>query len=79
MSARVLLNLLNALRKSDKMRVLPSIKFLFPNEFEKFKNTGARKMLGSVYHMTLKLHFRRDKVKILPFFTQRYTERHYAT
>ena len=66
MSAHVLLNLLNALRQRYKMRVLPSILSLFRNEFNKFNNTGARKMLGSVY-MTLKLHFWRDKVKILPF------------
>ena len=28
----------------------------FPNEFNKFNNTGAR-MQGSIYHMTLKSHF----------------------
>ena len=33
---------------------LPSILSLFRNEFNKFKNTGAR-MLDSVYHMTLRL------------------------
>ena len=36
------------------MRGLPSILSLFPNEFNKFNNTGAR-MLDSFYHMTLKL------------------------
>ena len=35
MSAHVLLNLLNELRK-------PSILSVFPNEFNKFNNTGAR-------------------------------------
>ena len=54
MSAHVLLNLLNELRKSDKMRGLPSILSFFRNEFNKFKNTGAR-MLESIYHMTLRL------------------------
>ena len=54
MSAHVLLNLLNELGKSDKMRGLPSILLLFRNEFNKFNNTGAR-MLDSIYHMTLKL------------------------
>ena len=49
MSARVLLNLLNELRKRDKMRGLSSILFLFRNEFNKFYNTGAR-MLHSIYH-----------------------------
>ena len=54
MSARVLLNLLNELRKRDKMRGLPSILYLFRNEFKKFNNTGAQ-LLDSIYHMTLKL------------------------
>ena len=54
MSAHVLLNFLNKLKKRDKMRGLPSILSLFRNEFNKFNNTGAR-MLESVYHMTLKL------------------------
>ena len=42
MSAYALLNLLNELRKRDKMRGLQSILSLFPNEFNKFNNTGAR-------------------------------------
>ena len=42
MSAHVLLNLFNELRKSDKMRVLPSILSLFRNELSKSNNTGAR-------------------------------------
>ena len=54
MSAHVLLNLLNELRKSDEMRGLPSILLLFRNKFNKFNNTGAQ-MLDSIYHMTLKL------------------------
>ena len=64
MSAHVLLNLLNELRKIDKMRGLPSILSLFRNEFNKFNNTGAR-MLDSIYHMTntLKSHFWRKNVK----------------
>ena len=41
MSAHVLLDLLNKLRKRDKMRGLPSILSLFCNEFNKFNNTGA--------------------------------------
>ena len=39
MSANVLLNLLNELRKSDKMRGLPSILLLFRNKFNKYNNT----------------------------------------
>ena len=41
MSAHVLLNLLNELGKRDKMQGLPSILFLFCNEFNKFNNTRA--------------------------------------
>ena len=54
MSAHDLLNLLNKLRKRDTMRGLPSILSLFRNEFNKFNNIRAR-MLGSYYHMTLRL------------------------
>ena len=41
MSAHVLLNLLNELRKRDKMRGLSTILSLFHNAFNKFNNTGA--------------------------------------
>ena len=62
MSAHVLLNLINELRKIYKMRGLPSILSLFRNEFNKFNNTIAR-MLDSIYHMTntLKSYFSRKK------------------
>ena len=42
----------------EKIRceALPSILSVFPNEFNKFNNTGAR-MQDSIYHMTLKSHF----------------------
>ena len=40
-SAHILLNLLNELRKSDKMRGLPSILSLIRKVFNKFNNTGA--------------------------------------
>ena len=81
MSAHVLLNLLNELRKRDKMRGLPSILSLFRNEFNKFNNTRAR-MLDSIYHMTigskitLKSHFCRKNVIILSLCTQRCYGRH---
>ena len=52
MSAHVLLNLLNALWKIDKMCGLPSILLLFHNNFNIFNNKGAG-MLDSVSHMTL--------------------------
>ena len=37
MSAHVLLNLLNKLKKRDKLRGLPSILSLFHNKFKKIK------------------------------------------
>ena len=49
MSAHVLLDLLNELRKRDKMRGLSSILSLFRNEFNKFNNTRARML--SLFHM----------------------------
>ena len=52
MSTHVLLNLLNELRKRDKMRGFPSILYLFRNEFNNFDCTRAR-MLDSIYHMAL--------------------------
>ena len=42
MGAHVLLNLLNELGKSDKMRGLTSILSFFPNEFDKVNNIGAQ-------------------------------------
>ena len=73
MSAHVLLNLLNELRKRDKMWGLQSILSLFHNEFNKFNNTGAR-TLDSIYHMSLKLFkncsFGVNTVKNLPSFSQ---------
>ena len=54
MSAHVLLNLLSKLREGYKMRGLPSILSLLPNEFNKFNNISAR-MLDSIYHMALRL------------------------
>ena len=77
MSAHVLLNLLNELGKSDKMRGLPGILSLFCNEFNKFNNTRAR-MLDYIYHMTntLKSHFWLKNVIILSLCTQRCYGRH---
>ena len=42
MSDNVLLNLLNELRKRDKMRDLPSILSLFRDKFNKVNNARAR-------------------------------------
>ena len=52
MSAHVLLNALNELRKRDKMRGLLSILSPFRNKLNEFNNTGAR-ILDYVYYMTL--------------------------
>ena len=41
MSVHVLLNLLNKMRKRDKIRGLQSILSLFRNEFNKYNNTRA--------------------------------------
>ena len=76
MSAHVLLNLLNELRKRDKMPGLLSILSLFRSKFNKFNYTGAR-MLDFIYHMTMKL-IKKD-VKSLSSFAQRYNGRHYIT
>ena len=51
MSTHIYLNLLNSLRKRDKMRGLPSNLFYLFNEFNKFNSASAR-MLDSIYHMT---------------------------
>ena len=55
MSAHVLLNLLNELRKQDKMRGLPSIYISF---FASLINSiiQEHECRDSIYHKTLKLH-----------------------
>ena len=50
------LNLLNELGKKIRCEAVPTILSVFPNEFNKFNNTGAR-LQDSIYHMTLKSHF----------------------
>ena len=55
MSAHVLLNLLNDLGE-DKMRGFAEHLIGFPQEFNKFNNTGVR-MQDSIYQMTLKSQF----------------------
>ena len=52
MSAHILLNSLNKMRKRDKMPACRAFYFFY-NEFNKFNNTGAG-MLDSIYHMTFK-------------------------
>ena len=53
-SAHVLLNLLNELGKSDKMRGLPNILLPLRNKFNEFNNSGAR-LLDFIYHLALLL------------------------
>ena len=57
MSDHVLFNVLNKLRKSEKMQGLPIILLLFHNEFNKFNNRGAQ-MLDSTYHYDIKNKFK---------------------
>ena len=59
MSAHILLKLLNELEKNIGYEALPSILSVFPDEFNKFNNAGAR-MQNSIYHMTLKSHLISD-------------------
>ena len=54
MSIHVLLNLLNELRKSYKMRGLSNIVWHFSKALNEFNNTVAQ-MLDSINHMTFKL------------------------
>ena len=42
-----------------RCEALPSLLSVYPNEFNQFNITGARKQ-DSIYHMTLKLHFSSD-------------------
>ena len=75
----MLLNLLNELRKGDKMRGLLSISSGLNN----FNNTGAR-MFESIYHMTFLKLLKNcilgvKKSRYSHLFTQRYSGRHYAT
>ena len=75
MSAHVLLNLLNELRKRDKKRDLPSILSLFRNEL--YKSTNVRFYLSYDIKLTLKSHFLRKKVIIFASLcTQRCYGRH---
>ena len=61
MSAHVLLNLLNELGEKIRCEALLSILSVFPNEFNKFSNTGAQ---DSISHTTLKSHFIMQSPKI---------------
>ena len=74
MSAHILLNLLNELRKRDKMRGLPSILSLFRNE--QYRSTNVRFYLSYDIKITFKSHFWRKNVIILSLCTQRCYGRH---
>ena len=74
MITHALLNLLNKLGKSDKMRGLPSILSLFCNKFNKFNNkksTNVRFYISYDIKITLKSHFCHKNVIILSLCTQR--------
>ena len=68
MSVHVLLNLLNELRKRDKIRGLPSILSLFRNEFNKFNNILKPTANWSPYIFTLVQKVKRRVYKIHFFF-----------
>ena len=63
-SAQLLLNLLNKVGKSVKMRGFPSILSFIHIEFNQFNNTGER-MLVSIYNVAFKItsksHFWREQ------------------
>ena len=66
--------------KRDKSEACRAF-YLFCNEFNKFKNKGAR-ILDSIYYRTSKLLKNciwRENVKILQSFMQCYNGRHYVT
>ena len=80
MTSHVLLNLLNDLRKRDKIQGLLNILSLFCNEFNEFEDKRAG-MLDSIYHMILKLFkiaFWCENVKTLSNFMQHYNGYHYV-
>ena len=69
MSAQVLLNLFNELRKSDRMLGLLSILSLFRNKLNKINYTGVR-MQDSIYQRHtnyFESHFWRENVRVLPY------------
>ena len=82
MSVYVLLNFLNELRTSDKMRGLLSILSPFRNKYNEFNNREVR-TLDSIYHITQNLLknqiFGVKTSRFLPSFTQRYKLRHFVT
>ena len=59
MSANALLNLLNEFGKRIRCETLPNFLSLFPREFNKSNNTGAR-MQDSIYYLILQPHFNSD-------------------
>ena len=67
MSDHVLLNLLNELGKSDKMRGLPSILSLFRNKLNKFNNTVEHEF--KILFITWHLNFLKIKRQDFAIFT----------
>ena len=71
MSAHVLLNSINELRKKrDKMRGLQSILSFFRNRFNKFNTTGetnVRFYLSYDIKIILKSYSCREKAMVLPY------------
>ena len=66
MSPRVLLNLLNALRKRDKKARLVKHLSIFHDALKQFNNTRVRIISNdNVIKIIFKSHFWREKVKVL--------------
>ena len=77
MSANILLNLFNKLRKSNKMWDLLSILSFFRNLFKKFNNTGAQMLDSLLTWHCLIMAFWHENVKNLPLFLQCCDGHHY--
>ena len=76
MNAHALLNLLNELGESDKMRDLLSILLFFCNEL--YRSTSVRLNLSHDININLKSHFSQENIKCLPSLRQRFNRRHYV-
>ena len=77
MIVHALLIFLNKLRKRNKMRGLPSILFLFRNEFNKVNNKYRSPNVKFYLLQDIKKIF--WKIAIFPYFTQSYNACHNVT
>ena len=66
MKAHILLNLLNELKKRDKMPGLPSI-LSFSQQIQIYRSTNVRFYLSYDNKIILKSYFWRQNVRVLPY------------